>query len=142
MKTKIQPVLVLGIIFGFVLMMMSASMVSAQQQAAPAEKPAVKMETQAQTMQTPQPKAKIETSVAQTEKKASSMMKSTGKTAMMSNQQVKTVQEELNKDGYKLAVDGVMGKHTRSAIMDFQQKNQLMATGQLDSATLAKLNLK
>jgi len=158
MKTKIRSVLILGIIFGFVLLMMNVSAVSAQEKAAQPEKsavkmetqaqtmqtskPAAKMETQAQTMQTPQPKAKMETSVAQTEKSASTMMENTGKASMMSSQQVKSVQEELNDHGYKLAVDGVMGKHTRSAIRDFQQRNQIMVTGQLDEATLAKLSLK
>lgn len=50
--------------------------------------------------------------------------------------------EALNKDGYKLSVDGVVGKHTRGAIKDFQRKNDLKVTGAPDTETLAKLNLK
>jgi peptidoglycan hydrolase-like protein with peptidoglycan-binding domain len=142
MKTKMKPVLVLSIIFGFVLMLMNVSVASAQQQTAAAEKSAVKMETQTQAMQSSKPEAKMETSVAQSKKAASTMMKSTGKMPMMSNQEIKSVQEALNKDGYKLAADGILGKRTRGAIKEFQKKSDLKVTGRLDSETLAKLNLK
>jgi peptidoglycan hydrolase-like protein with peptidoglycan-binding domain len=55
---------------------------------------------------------------------------------------VKSVQEALNKEGYKLKVDGLMGKHTRSALRSYQKKNGLKVTGKADEATLAKLNVK
>jgi peptidoglycan hydrolase-like protein with peptidoglycan-binding domain len=142
MKTKMKTVLVPGIILGFVLTLIYVSMASAQQQAAPAGQPAAKMETQAQTMQSPTPAAEMQTPVAQSKKAGSTMMKSTSKMPMMSNQEIKSVQEALNKDGYKLAEDGISGKHTRSAIKDFQKKNHLKVTGNADSETLAKLNLK
>jgi peptidoglycan hydrolase-like protein with peptidoglycan-binding domain len=55
---------------------------------------------------------------------------------------VKAVQEALNKQGYKLKVDGLMGKHTQNALKSYQKKNGLKVTGKTDKATLAKLNVK
>jgi peptidoglycan hydrolase-like protein with peptidoglycan-binding domain len=100
------------------------------------------MATQAQTMQGSKPEAKMPMGVGQSEQTASSMMESTSKMPMMSNQEIKSVQEALNKDGYKLTADGIMGNHTMSAIKDFQKKNDLKVTGKPDSETLAKLSLK
>jgi peptidoglycan hydrolase-like protein with peptidoglycan-binding domain len=54
----------------------------------------------------------------------------------------KAVQEALNKEGYKLRVDGLMGKHTRTALKRYQKKNGLKVTGKADKATLAKLGVK
>jgi peptidoglycan hydrolase-like protein with peptidoglycan-binding domain len=139
MKTTLRPVLVVGIIFGFVLMLMNVSVASAQQQAASPQK---NMTTQSQPMQSSQPGNKMQTNTAKNEKSPSSLMKSTGKAPMMSSQEVKSVQEALNKDGYKLTVDGVMGNHTRSALKNFQKKNDLKVTGKPDSQTLAKLDIK
>lgn len=56
--------------------------------------------------------------------------------------QVKAVQTALNKEGYKLEVDGKMGKQTRAALVKFQKAHGLPATGQVDSATLKKLGVK
>lgn len=141
MKRKMKTILISSIIAGFVLMLINVSMASEQQQAVPAEKAAVKkMETQTQTM--PTSKSETKKSVTQSEKMATSMMKSSGKKAMMSNHEIKLVQEALNKDGYKLKVDGILGWHTSNAIKNFQKKNDLKITGQPDSMTLAKLNLK
>jgi peptidoglycan hydrolase-like protein with peptidoglycan-binding domain len=148
MKTKkMKTVLIPGIILGFVMTLMFGSMASAQQQqqqkqAAPMQKPAVTMGTQTQTMKSPMPEAKMQTSAAQTEKSGSTMMKSTSKMPMMSSQEIKSVQEALSKDGYKLKADGIQGKHTTWAIKDFQKKNHLKVTGRADAQTLAKLNLK
>lgn len=58
------------------------------------------------------------------------------------NDVIKAVQEALSKEGYKLKVDGLMGKQTRSALKSYQKKNGLKATGKTDEATLAKLNVK
>jgi peptidoglycan hydrolase-like protein with peptidoglycan-binding domain len=58
------------------------------------------------------------------------------------NDVVKAVQEALKKEGYKLKVDGLMGKHTRTALKRYQKKNGLKVTGKPDEATLAKLNVK
>jgi peptidoglycan hydrolase-like protein with peptidoglycan-binding domain len=142
MKTKMKTVLVPGIILGFVLTLMYVSMASAQQQAAPAGQPAVKMEAQAQTTQSPKPEAKMRTPVAQTKKAGSASMKTASKTHMVADPEIKSVQEALNKEGYKLTTDGVQGKHTTRAIKDFQKKNHLKVTGKADAETLAKLNLK
>ena len=54
----------------------------------------------------------------------------------------KAVQKALNKAGFKLEVDGLMGKRTQTAIKGFQKKNGLKVTGTPDKATLAKLKIK
>jgi len=59
----------------------------------------------------------------------------------MSSKHVKAIQGALNQNGAQLNVDGRWGPKTRSALMDFQQKNGLKATGHADKATLAKLNV-
>jgi len=59
-----------------------------------------------------------------------------------SSEQVKAVQTALNNDGYKVAVDGKMGKQTHDALMKFQRANGLPATGKADAATLKKLGVK
>lgn len=61
------------------------------------------------------------------------------KKAKVSKAWVKKVQTALNKAGYKVKVDGIIGKETRAAVKDFQKKNGLKATGRLDKATQAKL---
>jgi peptidoglycan hydrolase-like protein with peptidoglycan-binding domain len=143
MKTKMKKVLVPGIIFGFVLTLTAVPMAFAQQQqTAPIQKPAVTMGTQVQTAQNPTPESKMKTTVAQTEKSGSTMMKSTSKMSMMSSPEIKSVQEALNKEGYKLKADGIQGKHTTRAIESFQKKNNLKVTGKPDAETLAKLNIK
>jgi peptidoglycan hydrolase-like protein with peptidoglycan-binding domain len=58
------------------------------------------------------------------------------------NDTVKAVQEALDKEGYKLKADGLMGKHTRNALKSYQKKHGLKVTGKMDEATLAKLNVK
>jgi peptidoglycan hydrolase-like protein with peptidoglycan-binding domain len=133
MKTRMKPVLVLSVIFGFVLMLMSVSSASAQEKAAPVEKAAAKVETQTKAMQSSKPAVKMEKTVPQAKKAASTMM---------SKQEIKSVQMALNKEGYKLTPDGILGKYTKRALREFQKKNGLKATGQPDSQTLAKLNLK
>ena len=57
----------------------------------------------------------------------------------MASAKVKKAQEMLVKDGAKIKADGLMGKHTREAIKDFQKKNMLKVTGKLDKETMAKL---
>jgi peptidoglycan hydrolase-like protein with peptidoglycan-binding domain len=66
---------------------------------------------------------------------------STSRTAL-SPDMVKEVQLSLQKDGtYKGNVDGVWGPDTKAALQSYQQSHNLTADGQLDSATLASLNL-
>ena len=63
------------------------------------------------------------------------------KRAVKGNAQVKAVQEALIKNGAKLTADGVMGKHTRIALRQYQKKNGLKSTGKADKATLEKLGI-
>ncbi|WP_434622294.1 peptidoglycan-binding domain-containing protein [Azospirillum sp. B2RO_4] len=61
----------------------------------------------------------------------------------MSHEQVRELQQALNdrNDGRDIAVDGVWGANTRSALMKFQRDNGLRATGRADERTMAALNL-
>jgi peptidoglycan hydrolase-like protein with peptidoglycan-binding domain len=55
---------------------------------------------------------------------------------------LRQVQTTLKQDGlYRYRVDGRWGPHTEHAVMAFQQKNGLQASGQLDQPTLAALNV-
>jgi len=67
------------------------------------------------------------------------MVKKMHKHKAMANAEVKKAQEMLVKDGAKIKADGIMGKHTREAIKEFQKKNILKVNGKLDKETLAKL---
>ena len=42
---------------------------------------------------------------------------------------VRQLQSELNKHGYQLKEDGIFGKNTRSAVRDYQRKNNLRLDG-------------
>lgn len=55
------------------------------------------------------------------------------------NQGVKNLQDHLNKIGYKLTSDGIFGPKTKSAIIDFQQKNGLQPSGNPDPMTVKKI---
>jgi len=52
---------------------------------------------------------------------------------------VKWVQFELNRYGYKLAVDGIFGIKTTTAVKDYQKKNGLLVDGIVGKNTLKKL---
>ena len=54
---------------------------------------------------------------------------------------VKELQTRLNMKGYTLVVDGIFGKLTQVAVMDFQSKNGLLADGIVGPLTRNKLNL-
>lgn len=59
-----------------------------------------------------------------------------------SPEQVRQVQQALKDKGKDPGpIDGVMGPQTKSALKDYQQDEGLKATGQLDTATLAKLGV-
>jgi len=143
MKARINKILIPSIILGFAVMLMNVSMASAQQQAVPTTNNAQKMETQAQTIQKSVTAGEnnMQTTPAQSEKTASTMMTNTSKMPMMSSHEIKAVQEALNHNGYKLATDGIMGKHTIAALKGFQKKNDLKVTGRPDTETLAKLKI-
>lgn len=53
---------------------------------------------------------------------------------------VKTLQEKLNSNGYSLAVDGVFGSKTQAALKDYQQKNKLTVDGIAGKETWGSLN--
>jgi peptidoglycan hydrolase-like protein with peptidoglycan-binding domain len=56
--------------------------------------------------------------------------------------QVREAQQRLNHLGYSAGPeDGIMGRATRAALMDFQRTERLPATGRLDRATLDALRL-
>jgi peptidoglycan hydrolase-like protein with peptidoglycan-binding domain len=57
------------------------------------------------------------------------------------SEHVKAVQDALIKDGAKIKADGIMGKHTRSALRAFQKQNGLTVTGKADQETLKKLGV-
>ena len=53
--------------------------------------------------------------------------------------EVKELQQYLNKNGYNLSVDGVFGDNTLSAVKDYQQKNGLTVDGIVGSNTWGSL---
>jgi lysozyme family protein len=55
---------------------------------------------------------------------------------------VKAIQSALNKEGYKIAVDGKMGKQTHDALKKYQKANGLAVTGKADAPTTKKLGVK
>lgn len=60
----------------------------------------------------------------------------------LSQTQLKQVQQKLKAENlYKGKIDGRMGPDTKQAIEQFQQKNNLQQTGQLDQQTLAALDV-
>lgn len=61
----------------------------------------------------------------------------------LSNSSIRDVQESLNDQGYSVSVDGVWGQETAEAIRSFQsERGNLNATGNLDSDTLAELDVE
>jgi peptidoglycan hydrolase-like protein with peptidoglycan-binding domain len=55
---------------------------------------------------------------------------------------VRQVQTSLQQQGlYNGAIDGIWGPQTQAAVQSFQQAHSLNASGRLNSATLAALNL-
>jgi hypothetical protein len=63
------------------------------------------------------------------------------KTGFRSDESVRKAQVALNGQGYSLSVDGIRGPATEHALRDFQAKQGLAQTGQLDSETMAKLGV-
>lgn len=55
---------------------------------------------------------------------------------------VRVAQVELNRRGFQLEEDGVMGLQTRSALREFQKAEGLEATGELNQTTINALNIK
>jgi peptidoglycan hydrolase-like protein with peptidoglycan-binding domain len=57
----------------------------------------------------------------------------------LSTAQIKMVQQALSEAGYKIKVDGKMGRQLRAALKKYQKKNGLKVTGRIDKATLEKV---
>ena len=56
---------------------------------------------------------------------------------------VRTAQQALRDQGYNPGpIDGVMGPRTSAAVRDYQTKQGLTASGQLDDATMDKLGVR
>lgn len=54
---------------------------------------------------------------------------------------IRQAQKNLNKEGYSLSVDGVLGPQTEAAIRSFQSDNDLDISGHLDAKTLSELDV-
>lgn len=59
-----------------------------------------------------------------------------------SGDEVKTLQTQLNQNGYNLDVDGVFGNNTYNAVIDYQTKNKLAVDGVVGNETWGSLNSK
>lgn len=55
---------------------------------------------------------------------------------------IKAVQEALVAAGYKLKVDGNMGRTTKIALKKYQKKMGIKATGRIDKATIEKMAIE
>ena len=61
----------------------------------------------------------------------------------MGQQDIREAQEALKSQGHDPGpIDGVMGSQTRQALREFQSKNGLKQTGNLDAETKQKLNIE
>jgi peptidoglycan hydrolase-like protein with peptidoglycan-binding domain len=62
-------------------------------------------------------------------------------TAPLPQSTIQALQEALNRQGAKVAVDGMLNEATRAAIREYQSQHHLPVTGEPDQATLAKLGV-
>lgn len=60
----------------------------------------------------------------------------------LNEKQVREVQTALNEKGFAVGVDGMVSPKTMDAIRNFQSKEGLTATGQLDQQTLKALGIE
>ena len=61
----------------------------------------------------------------------------------MSSKQVTDLQQKLKQQGfYNGQIDGKWGPETQTAVKDFQKKEDLPVTGQLDPQTMQKLGIQ
>lgn len=61
----------------------------------------------------------------------------------MSSKQVMNLQQKLKQQGfYNGQIDGNWGPETQTAVKDFQKKEDLPVTGQLDPQTMQKLGIQ
>lgn len=65
-----------------------------------------------------------------------------GQTGAMSRPEIKQAQQKLQSKGlYNGQIDGIDGHETQQALKQFQQKNKLQQSGQLDEQTAMKLGV-
>jgi peptidoglycan hydrolase-like protein with peptidoglycan-binding domain len=57
-------------------------------------------------------------------------------------QTIRKVQEKLTEKGHKVQVDGMMGPETQQALREFQKKEGIQESGQLDKQTLSALGVE
>ena len=63
-----------------------------------------------------------------------------GSSQSASSSDIRQAQQALKDKGADLTVDGKMGPKTEAALKQFQQQNNLTASGQLDEKTITALN--
>ena len=54
---------------------------------------------------------------------------------------IRQAQEKLSAKGHDVTADGVLGTKTQAAVKEFQEKEGIQASGQLDQETLAALGV-
>ena len=59
----------------------------------------------------------------------------------VSDDLIRQLQQALSDEGHEIAVDGIWGPETQDALSQYQQDEGLDSTGQLDTQTLAQLEL-
>jgi peptidoglycan hydrolase-like protein with peptidoglycan-binding domain len=64
-----------------------------------------------------------------------------GESVNLSSAEIRNMQEILVREGFDVTVDGNFGAKTRQALMEFQRKNGLQASGRMDNETMTKLGL-
>jgi His-Xaa-Ser repeat protein HxsA len=124
----------------FALGMAASGVGYAQQTANPAQAPQ-QNETNQPAANTNQPSANMPAANEQAPNATMQQGEQSTASVRVSRQQVRQIQEQLKTQGlYKGRIDGMMGPETKQAIQQFQQQNNLQATGTLDQQTLAALS--
>jgi Putative peptidoglycan binding domain/Protein of unknown function (DUF1236) len=67
--------------------------------------------------------------------------RSGGAAMSLSVEEIREVQQVLIREGFDVEIDGRLGPKTRQALISFQGKNGLQATGQIDTQTVTKLGV-
>jgi peptidoglycan hydrolase-like protein with peptidoglycan-binding domain len=60
----------------------------------------------------------------------------------LSSSQIRNLQQELNQEGHKIAVDGMFGPETQRALTEYQRDENLPVTGRPDQQTLTSLGVE
>jgi murein L,D-transpeptidase YcbB/YkuD len=60
----------------------------------------------------------------------------------MSEDDIRRLQQALADQGHDLEVDGIWGPNTQTALREFQERQGMDATGQLDQETLSALDIQ